>query len=109
MPLTMASSLPPRRLKRTILGVALAAAAFAGTPAHADKIKNPTAIFLPAEVIGGESGYLTSAKLRRAKPRLKVVLVSPTRLDRDVRMANFVGASLIAESAAADEVAKLVV
>src|SRR5258707_1207376 len=51
--------------------------------------KNPTAIFLPAEVVGGESGYLTSAKLRRAKPRLKVVLVSPTRLDRDVRMANF--------------------
>jgi len=71
--------------------------------------KKATAILLPAEVDGGESGYLTSAKLRRAKPRLKVVLVSPTRLDKDVRLANFVGASLIAESMTADEVAKLVV
>ena len=71
--------------------------------------KNPTAILLPADVPGGESGYLTSAKLRSAKPRLKVVLMSATRNDRDARMAKFVGASLVAESAAADEVAKLVV
>ncbi len=49
----MALSLPLRRLKRTLIGTALAAAAFAGTPAHADKIKNPTAIFAGLDKITG--------------------------------------------------------
>ena len=53
MPLTMAFSLPPRRLKGAILSVALAATAFAGTPAQADKIKNPTAIFAGLDKITG--------------------------------------------------------
>src|SRR5215203_1872534 len=53
MPLTLAFSLPTRRLKRTIVGVALATAAIAATPAHADKIKNPTAIFAGLDKITG--------------------------------------------------------
>ncbi len=71
--------------------------------------KNSAAILLPVAGADGESGYLTCAKLRKAKPRLKVLLVTTTRSEQDIRLAGFVGATLVNEASAADEVAKLVV
>lgn len=68
--------------------------------------KNPTAVLLPAESCG-ESGYLTCAKLRLTRPRLKIVLVGePTPRAR--RFAGFVGAGFASEADAADAVLKLI-
>jgi DNA-binding response OmpR family regulator len=58
--------------------------------------KNPVAVVLP--VAGGvESGYLTAVKLRKAKPKTKVVLVGD-RTAAAEKMARFVGAEFAAET-----------
>ena len=68
--------------------------------------KNPAAVVLPAAA-GCESGFLTAAKLRLARPRLRVVLVGePTGQAR--RLAGFVGAGFATEDTAADAVLKLI-
>ena len=68
--------------------------------------KNPLAVVLPVET-AGESGYLTCAKLRLTKPKLKVVLIGePT--ERGRQLAGFVGADLISEANAVDAVMKLI-
>jgi hypothetical protein len=59
--------------------------------------RRPSAVILPIET-GWESGYLLAAKLRSAKPKLKVVLVTPTRHPEAERFARFVGAALVAET-----------
>lgn len=69
---------------------------------------NPTAVVLPTETDDGESGYLTCAKLHKARPRLKLVLVGGDGTAKDARLAGFVGATLVPEATAADVVAKLV-
>lgn len=56
---------------------------------------NPTAVVLPTETHDSESGYLVCAKLRRARPRLKLVLVGSQRTPADERLARFVGATLV--------------
>jgi hypothetical protein len=64
------------------------------------------AIVLPVEA-GGESGFLTCAKLRLTRPKLKLVLVGePT--PRVERFARFVGAGFATEASAADAVLKLI-
>jgi hypothetical protein len=68
--------------------------------------KNPTAVLLPVEA-GAESGYLTCAKLRLARPKLRVVLVGK-QTPRAERFARFVGATLADEATAADAVLKLI-
>jgi DNA-binding response OmpR family regulator len=68
--------------------------------------KNPYAILLPVQN-REESGYLTCAKLRLTRPKLKVVLVGePTECARN--FAGFVGADLASEANAVDAVMKLV-
>ena len=68
--------------------------------------KNPTAVVLPVRH-GDESGFLTCAKLRLARPKLRVVLVGE-RTPRAERLARFVGATLASEDTAADAVLKLI-
>lgn len=64
------------------------------------------AIVLPAET-KGESGFLTCAKLRITRPKLKLVLVGdPT--PRMQRFAGFVGAGFATEAEAGDAVMKLI-
>lgn len=64
------------------------------------------AVVLPVEA-GGESGFLTCAKLRLSRPKLKIVLVGdPT--PRVQRFAGFVGAGFATEYDAADAVLKLI-
>ena len=82
------------------------------TAATADELhrkvarKSPAAVVLPASA-GCESGFLTAAKLRLAKPRLRVVLFGePTGRAR--RLAGFVGAGFATEDTAADAVMKLI-
>jgi hypothetical protein len=58
--------------------------------------RRPSVVVIPVET-GWETGYLLAAKLRKAKPRLKVVLVAPTRTVDAERFAKFVGATLVAE------------
>jgi ActR/RegA family two-component response regulator len=58
--------------------------------------KNPAAVVIPVSACG-ESGYLTAAKLRRAKPKMKVVLVGE-RTAKAEKLARFVGAEFAAES-----------
>jgi hypothetical protein len=58
--------------------------------------RRPSAVVIPVET-GWESGYLLAAKLRKAKPKLKVVLVAPARSADAERFAKFVGATLVAE------------
>ncbi len=53
--------------------------------------RKPSAVLLPVET-GWESGYLIAAKLRTAKRKLKVVLVTKTRTTEAERFAKFVGA-----------------
>lgn len=81
----------------------------AASPAdlHALAIRNRTAaVLLPVEA-GGESGFLTCAKLRLTRPKLKIVLVGePT--PRSERLARFVGAGFATESDAADAVLQLI-
>jgi hypothetical protein len=64
------------------------------------------AIVLPVEA-GGESGFLTCAKLRLTRPKLKLVLVGDLT-PRDQRFAGFVGAGVATEAEAADTVLKLI-
>jgi hypothetical protein len=90
------------------LGWNVCVAATVGEAAILARATNPTAVVLPAEADDGESGYLVCAKLRRARPRLKLVLVAEAQTPRDVRLARFVGATLATGATAADEVAKLV-
>jgi CheY-like chemotaxis protein len=59
--------------------------------------KRPAAVLLPTDA-GGESGYLTCAKLRRALPRVRLVLVGPTRTPEAEKFAGFVGAAFAAET-----------
>lgn len=68
--------------------------------------KNPAAVVLPAAT-AGESGYLTCAKLRLSRPRLRVVLVGEST-GRARRLAGFVGAGFATEATAADAVLKLI-
>ncbi|HEY2911191.1 MAG TPA: hypothetical protein VGI99_13155 [Gemmataceae bacterium] len=81
----------------------------AATPAdlHALAIRNRTAaVVLPVEA-GGESGFLTCAKLRLSRPKLKIVLVGePT--PRSERFARFVGAGFSTETDAANAVLRLI-
>jgi hypothetical protein len=66
--------------------------------------RRPSAVVLPVET-GWESGYLIAAKLRKVKPRLRIVLVANARKPGDDRFARFVGATLVAE---ADGIGRLV-
>ena len=50
------------------------------------------AIVLPASVCGGESGYLTCAKLVQSLPNVRVVMVGPEG-KRHARFATFAGAA----------------
>ena len=59
--------------------------------------RRPTAVVVPAET-GLESGFLLAAKLRKAKPRVRIVLLAPNRTAEAERFAKFVGATLVAES-----------
>jgi hypothetical protein len=74
---------------------------------HALAIRHRTAaVVLPIEA-GGESGFLTCAKLRLTRPKLKFVLVGdPT--PRIERFARFVGAGFATEADTADAVLKLI-
>lgn len=74
---------------------------------HALAVKSRTAaVVLPVEA-GGESGFLTCAKLRLARPKLKVVLVGePT--PRSEQFARFLGAGFATESDVGDAVMKLI-
>ncbi len=51
-----------------------------------------TAIVLPVAACGGESGYLTCAKLVRTLPGVRVVVVGPDS-KRHARFAKFAGAT----------------
>lgn len=53
----------------------------------------PDAVLLPAEGLS-ESGWLVCAKLHRAQPRLRVILVGELS-EQNQRFARFVGAELI--------------
>lgn len=68
--------------------------------------KNPTAVVLPVEA-AGESGYLTCAKLRVSRPKMRVVLVGEATPSAE-RFARFVGARFATEATAADVVLKLI-
>jgi DNA-binding NarL/FixJ family response regulator len=66
------------------------------------------AIVLPAAVCGGESGYLTCAKLVRSLPNVRVVMVGPEG-KRHARFATFAGAAAyLSDSATISELAKLI-
>jgi DNA-binding response OmpR family regulator len=67
-----------------------------------------TAIVLPAGVCGGESGYLTCAKLVRSLPNVRVVMVGPES-KRHARFARFAGAvAYLPETATTAELVKLI-
>jgi len=74
---------------------------------HSLAVRSRTAaVVLPIET-AGESGFLTCAKLRLCRPKLKVVLVgSPT--DRSRRFARFLGVDFATEADAGDAVMKLI-
>ncbi len=55
--------------------------------------RKPNAVVLPEET-GTETGYLVAAKLRKAKPKLKVILVGQRTADGE-RFAKFVGGILV--------------
>jgi hypothetical protein len=59
--------------------------------------KKPNAVVLP-DVTGAESGHLIAAKLKKARPKLKVVLVGTERTLEAERFAKFVGAAFAVES-----------
>ena len=66
------------------------------------------AIVLPAAACGGESGYLTCAKLIRSLPNVRVVMVGPDS-PQAARFARFVGAAVyLPETATAAELAKAI-
>ncbi len=66
--------------------------------------RRPSAVLIPVET-GWESGYLITAKLKKSKPKMRVVLVAPNRTPEAERFARFVGAVLVAET---DGVGRLV-
>ena len=68
--------------------------------------KNPLAVVLPADA-AGESGYLTAAKLRLTRPKMRVVLIGEATPAAE-KLARFVGARLVTEATAADVVLKLI-
>ncbi len=68
--------------------------------------KNPTAVVLPIEA-ACESGYLTCAKLRVTRPRMRVVLVGEASASAE-RFARFVGARFATEATTADVVLRLI-
>jgi hypothetical protein len=70
--------------------------------------KKPNAVLLPAET-GTESGHLIAAKLRKAKPKMKVVLIAAARSAWAERFAKFVGATFAVESDGASKVVAAVV
>lgn len=90
-----------------LLGWDVCAPATAEDAARIAFRKNAAVIVLPAET-GCESGFLTAAKLRKAKPKAKLVLVGAERNETAERLAKFVGATFVAAPTAVDEVAKLV-
>jgi hypothetical protein len=65
--------------------------------------KKPSAVILPAET-GAESGNLIAAKLKKAKPKLRVVLIGTERTLEAERFAKFVGASFAVEEDGASRV-----
>jgi hypothetical protein len=65
--------------------------------------KKPSAVVLPAET-DVESGHLIAAKLKKAKPKLKVVLVGTERTLEAERFAKFVGAAFAVEADGAGRV-----
>ncbi|HEY3789722.1 MAG TPA: hypothetical protein VGL71_12750, partial [Urbifossiella sp.] len=74
---------------------------------HALAIRPRTAaIVLPVEA-GGESGFLTCAKLKYTRPKLKFVLIGDPSPYSE-RFARFVGAGFATEADAADAVLKLI-
>jgi len=68
--------------------------------------KNPVAILIPVEACG-ESGFLTCAKIRLTRPKMRVVLVGEAT-PRLESLARFVGAGFATEATAADAVMKLI-
>jgi len=58
--------------------------------------KNPAAVVIPVCAVT-ESGFLTAAKLRKAKPKMKVVLIGE-RTKTAEKLARFVGAEFAAET-----------
>jgi hypothetical protein len=85
------------------LGWDVCTIASAADLAGAVMAKKPNAVLLPAET-GAESGHLIAAKLKKAKPKLKVVLVGEKRSGEAERFAKFVGASFAVESDGASRV-----
>ena len=74
---------------------------------HALAIRHRTAaVVLPIESCG-ESGFLTCAKLRLTRPKLKFVLVGEAT-PRIERFARFVGAGFATEEDTADAVLRLI-
>jgi hypothetical protein len=79
------------------------------TIAHADDLtcavmaKKPNAVILPTDT-GTESGHLIAAKLKKVKPKLRVVLVDDKRSPESERFARFVGAAYALESDGAGKV-----
>jgi hypothetical protein len=65
--------------------------------------KKPSAVVLPAET-DTESGHLIAAKLKKVKPKLRLVLVGAERTLEAERFAKFVGASFAVESDGAGRV-----
>ncbi len=66
------------------------------------------AIVLPASVCGGESGYLTCAKLVRSLPNVRVVMVGPDG-KRHARFARFAGAAAyLPDTASTADLVKLI-
>lgn len=59
--------------------------------------RKPSVVVLPVET-GWESGYLVAAKLRAARKKLKVVLVTRGRTAEGEKFAKFVGATLVTDT-----------
>lgn len=74
---------------------------------HSLAIRSRTAaVVLPVEA-SIESGFLTCAKLRLSRPKLKVVLVGQPSL-RSLKFARFLGVDFATEADAGDAVMKLI-
>ena len=69
--------------------------------------RRPSVVVLPVDT-GWESGFLLAAKLRKAKPKLRVVVVTPARKSADERLARFIGAALVAETEGASKLVNAV-
>jgi hypothetical protein len=79
----------------------------AGGDVHAAAAEvRPHAILVAED--GAESGYLACAKLLQSQPQLRVVVVGERRTPRGERFAEFVGASFVAETDGANELAAAV-